>query len=329
MKRVGILGLKGHEYVVTESIRRMSDVRLVAVADDSDDALNQFRSSLPAGADTRTYGDALELLEEEEIDIACVSGTDGERSKVLVECARRGVHALSEKPLTMTLEELREVRGAFGPSGPLISMLMTMRFEPSYRKMREVIRSGAIGKVCLANAQKSYKLGVRPRWQQDHRTYSSTIAFIGIHSVDLIRWCTGVEFEEVMAYQSNAGHPEVHEMEDNAVLLLKMDDGGSACVHLDYCRPSGATTHGDDLLRVAGSSGVIETFEQGSRVRLVTGGRGCEELNLGGGVDQFLNFVNATDGKEECEVPADDCFRVTEIILKARESASLGRPVRL
>lgn len=329
MKRVGILGLKGHEYVVTESIRRMSDVRLVAVADDSEEALNEFRSSLPAGADSKIYGDSLELLEGEDIDIACVSGTDGERSKVLVECARRGIHALSEKPLTMTLEELEEVKGAFGPSGALISMLMTMRFEPSYRKVREAIGSGAIGKVCLANAQKSYKLGKRPQWQQDHRTYSSTIAFIGIHSVDLIRWCTGVEFVEVMAYQSNAGHPEVREMEDNAVLLLKMDNGGSACVHLDYCRPSGAPTHGDDLLRVAGNSGVIETFEQGSRVRLITMGRGCEELTLGEGVDQFLNFVRAADGKEECEVPADDCFRVTEIILKARESAIKGRPVRL
>jgi len=329
MKRVGILGLKGHEYVVTESIKKMGDVRLVAVADDSEDALNEFMRSPPAGSDTKIYGDALELLEEEDIDIACVSGTDGERSKVLVECARRGVHALSEKPLTMTLEELEEVKGAFGPSGPIISMLMTMRFEPSYRKVREVIGSGAIGKVCLANAQKSYKLGRRPRWQQDHRTYSSTIAFIGIHSVDLIRWCTGVEFEEVMAYQSNAGHPEVREMEDNAVLLLKMDNGGSACVHLDYCRPLSAPTHGDDLLRVAGNSGVIETFEQGSRVRLITIGKGCEELTLGGGVDQFLNFVRAADGEEECEVPADDCFRVTEMMLKARESAIKGRPVRL
>jgi len=329
MKRVGILGLKGHQYVVTESIKKMDDAQLVAVADDSEDALNRFMRSLPAGASTRTYGDALELLEREEIDIACISGTDGERSRVLLECAKKGIHALSEKPLTMTLEELEEVKGAFGPSGPLISMLMTMRFEPSYRKVREAIKSGAIGKVCLANAQKSYKLGQRPPWQQDHRTYSTTIAFIGIHSVDLIRWCTGVEFEEVMAYQSNAGHPEVHEMEDNAVLLLKMDTGGSACVHLDYCRPMSAPTHGDDLLRVAGTSGVIETFEQGSRVRLITRERGYEELILGEGVDQFMNFVKATDGKEECEVPSSDCFRMTEIILKARESALKGRPIRL
>jgi predicted dehydrogenase len=208
-------------------------------------------------------------------------------------------------------------------------MLMTMRFEPSYRKIRETIKAGMIGKVCLANAQKSYKLGQRPLWQKSHRTYSTTIAFIGIHSVDLIRWCTGREFNEVMAYQSNVGHPEVNEMEDNAVLLLKMDNGGSACIHLDYCRPMSAPTHGDDLLRVAGSSGVIETFEQGSRVRLITEERGCEELKLGESMDIFKNFVRSIDGEEECEVPASDCFRLTEIVLKARESAFKGHPIKL
>jgi predicted dehydrogenase len=327
--RIGILGLKGHQSVVLNSIAKMDNARLEAVADDSEDALTQFKGPPSLGAGTKMYRDALELLEKESIDIACVSGTDGERSKVLIECAKKGIHALSEKPLTMTLGELEEVKGAFSSSGPLISMLMTMRFEPSYRKMREAIRTGAIGEVCLANAQKSYKLGRRPTWQQNHKTYSTTIAFIGIHAVDLIRWCTGTDFEEVFAYQSNAGHPEVHEMEDNAVLLLRMNNGGSACVHLDYCRPMSAPTHGDDLLRVVGSSGVIETFEHGSKVRLIAGERGCEELTLGGSADQFLNFVRAIDGEEACEVPAEDCFRLTEIILKAKESALRGQPVRL
>jgi len=329
MHRTGILGLKGHQYVVLNSIPKMADVKLVAVADDSEDALARVKSSPAVNADTKMYRDILTLLDKENIDIACVSGTDGERAKVLTECAERGIHVLAEKPLTMTLDELDDVKMAFKSSRVLLSMLMTMRFEPSYRKIREVVKSGVIGEVCLATAQKSYKLGQRPLWQQSHKTYSSTIAFIGIHAVDLIRWCTGRDFTEVTAYQSNVGHPQVHEMEDNATMLLKMDNGGSACIHLDYCRPMSASTHGDDLLRAAGNSGVIETFEHGSKVRLITEERGEEELLLGEHVDQFLNFIKAVDGEEECEVTPEDCFRATEIVLKAKESAVKGRPIRL
>ena len=327
--RVGILGLKGHQGVVLNSIPKIDDVALTAVADDSEEALMRLKKHPAVTSDTKFYKSIFKLLEEEKIDIACVSGTDGERARVLLECMNRGIHVLSEKPLTMNLEELSKVKDAYKSSGVTLSMLLTMRFSPSYRKIREVVMSGKIGEVCLANAQKSYKLGQRPSWQQSHRTFSSTLAFIGIHSVDLIRWCTGREFTEVMAYQSNVGHPEVHEMEDNAVMILKMDNGGSACIHLDYCRPRKAATHGDDLLRIAGNQGVIETFKQGSKVRLITHEVEVEELPLDKPVDEFLNFVNAVKGLEECEVPAEDCFRVTEIVLKARESSKIGKPIKL
>ena len=327
--RVGILGLKGHQGVVLNSIPRMDDVLLSAVADDSEEALMQARRHEAVTSDTKFYRTASEILEREKIDIACVSGTDEERAKILEECMRRNIHILSGKPLTMSLDELDIVREAFKSSNIKLSMLMTMRFDASYRKIREVVKSGVIGEVCLAHAQKSYKLGRRPSWQQNHRTFSSTLAFIGIHAVDLIRWCTGMAFTEVMAYQSNVGHPQVHEMEDNAVMILKMKNGGSACIHLDYCRPLGAETHGDDLLRIAGNLGVIETFEQGSRVHLITHEKGAEELALGKPLDEFFNFCQAVRGLETCEVPADDCFRITEIVLKAKESSEIGQSVRL
>ncbi|RLG95329.1 hypothetical protein DRO37_02695 [Candidatus Bathyarchaeota archaeon] len=327
--RIGILGLKGHQNVVLNSIPKMDDVVLAAVADDSEEALMKVKAHPAVSSDTRFYRSIERLLEEERIDIACVSGTDGERARVLLKCIEMGIHILSEKPLTMTLEELEEVKRAYKSSSVTLSMLLTMRFEESYRKIRETVMSGLIGEVCLANAQKSYKLGRRPDWQKSHRTFSSTLAFIGIHMVDLIRWCTGREFTEVMAYQSNVGHPEVNEMEDNAVMILKMDNGGSACIHLDYCRPMKAPTHGDDLLRIAGNLGVIETYEQGSKVRLITHESIIEDLPLGKSIDEFMNFMNAVKGVEDCEVPAEDCFRVTEIVLKARESSEIGRPVKL
>ena len=93
-------------------------------------------------------------------------------------------------------------------------------------------------------------------------------AIVGVHALDLIRWTTGEEFVEVTAYQGNTGHPEAGDMEDQAVLALRLSGGGSADVRLDYCRPQAAPAHGDDRLRVAGSSGVAEAM--GGKVVLIT-----------------------------------------------------------
>ncbi|MGD8239517.1 MAG: Gfo/Idh/MocA family oxidoreductase [Armatimonadota bacterium] len=329
MTNVAIIGLKGHQGVVLEGIAQMPDVRLAAAADDSEEALARIKGSPAADADTKTYGDHSEMLDKEYVHIAVHCGTDGGRADVLVECARRGLHTVSEKPLAMTLDELGAVREAVAQSDVRLSMLLTMRLEPMYAGVREAIAAGRIGEVVLATMQKSYKLGNRPEWQRDRRTFSGVIPFIGIHALDLIRWSTGREFTEAMAYQSNAAHPELRDMEDNATVALKLDNGGSASARLDYCRPATAPTHGDDRLRVAGSEGVIEARGAASSVTLMTQDEAPHELPLADGDNLFVDFVRSIGGRGESRIPAEDCFRMTEIVLKARAAAETGRPVPL
>lgn len=329
MTNVAIIGLKGHQSVVLQGIGQMPDVRLAAAADDNEEALARLKRSEAADAKTHTYSDYREMLDKEDVQIAVHCGTDGERADILVDCARRGLHIVSEKPLAMTLDRLGAVREAVRANNVRLSMLLTMRFEPRYGAVREAIAAGQIGEVVLATMQKSYKLGNRPEWQRDRRTFSGIIPFIGIHALDLLRWTTGREFVEVMAYQSNAAHPDIRDMEDNASIALKLDNGGSASARLDYCRPAAAPTHGDDRLRVAGSEGVIESIATASSVTLVTQGEEPHELPVSEADNLFVDFVRSLEERREGSVPAEDCFRITEVVLKAREAAQTGKPVAL
>jgi predicted dehydrogenase len=229
----------------------------------------------------------------------------------------------------MDLDQLAHLRRVVAETGVRLSMLLTMRFEPAYRTMREAIARGAVGQVVLAAMQKSYRLGNRPQWQRDRRSFSGIIPYIGIHALDLIRWTTQREFVQAAAYQSNAAHPDLRDMEDNATIALKLDNGGSASARLDYCRPAAAPTHGDDRLRVAGSEGVIESLESGEQVTLITQAEGPRQLPLAEPPQQFADFVHARETGEPCQVPADDCFRMTEICLKIRDVANTGRTVAL
>ena len=128
-------------------------------------------------------------------------------------------------------------------------MLLTMQFEPEYQAMRNIVRSGRIGEVVSLDAQKSYKLGMRPGWMKVRKSYGGTIPYIGIHLVDLMRWISGRELVEAAAFQSNVGFPEIGEMENNTAVIFKLDNRGTASLHLDYLRPATAPTHGDDRLR--------------------------------------------------------------------------------
>ncbi|MBM3499257.1 MAG: Gfo/Idh/MocA family oxidoreductase [Armatimonadetes bacterium] len=329
MLNVALLGLKGHQGVILEGLRALDEVRLAAVADDDPNALKPVPNWPAADADTRCYADWRELLAEETPDIVGVCDHDGVRAEQIVGSAQRGCHILSEKPLAMTLEELAQVREAVKAAQVRLSMLLTMRFDPPYRVMREVISAGRIGEVVLATVQKSYRLGNRPEWQRDRRTFSGIIPFIGIHALDLIRWTTGRELVSAMAYQSNAAHPELRDMEDNASIALRLDNGGSASARLDYCRPAAAPTHGDDRLRVAGSRGVIECLGAAHAVTLITAENPPEELPQPEPQNQFVQYVAALGDGSPFGVPEEDCFRMTEVCLRIRDAALAGQPAEL
>ncbi len=320
---VGFIGLKGHQGVVVSALKE-AGCRVAAVCDDNAQALAGVPRWPTADSAARTYTDFHKMLESENLDIVVEAGTDNLRAGIIMACAERRIHVLAEKPLAFTLEELSELRRKVSASGIHLSMLLTMRFEPAYIAVREQIVSGAIGKVCQAAMQKSYRLGNRPEWQRSAKTFSGIIPFIGIHALDLIRWTTGCDFVSAMAYQANTGHPDIRDMEDNACIALKLDNGGSAAARLDYCRPAKSPTHGDDRLRIAGSKGVIETSESGKKVVLLTETDEPCELPLAAPGKQFLNFLRSVKGEGRSEVPAEDCFRITEVVLKIREAAKKG-----
>ena len=325
---VGLIGLKGHYGTILQGLRA-ADCRLVAVCDDDEATLAAARGLPQAEADLRVYTDYRAMLDREQLDIVGETGTDDQRAAVIATCAERGLHVLAEKPLARDLDGLARVREVVAAGGIQLSMLLTMRFEPAYRAIRQQVAAGAIGEVCQATMQKSYRLGNRPAWQRSRKTFSGIIPFIGIHGLDLVRWTSGREFTRAMGFAANTGHPELGELEDHACVALKLDNGGSAALRLDYCRPAAAPTHGDDRLRLAGSRGVIESLACGAQVTLITAAEGPRELPLPAAPDQFVNFVRAIRGEEPCEVPAEDCFRMTEIVLRLRDAADRGEVAAL
>ncbi len=321
MFNVGFIGLSGHYGAILRDISSRDDARLAAMATEDSSALDRAKNHGSADADTGFYLDYREMLEKEKLDVVTICLTDGERAQVIQDCAQAGIHIISEKPLAMNFEELAAVGKAVSDNHVQLSMLLSMRFEGTYLAVKEIVESGAIGEVIQMTAQKSYKLGQRPEWMKHRDTFSGIIPFVGIHAIDLLRWTSEREFVEVAAFQSNVAHPEIGEMEDNATVALKMDNGGTASVRLDYLRSPVAPTHGDATMRLAGSRGIVEVTNDGKDVTLMTVDQPPEPVSMPP-LKSFLgDFLDSLKGEHDHLITMEDAFRVTEICLKAREAA--------
>jgi len=195
-----------------------------------------------------------------------------------------------------------------------------MRFEAHYRALKEIVDSGEIGEVAQMAAQKSYKLGERPQWMLHRSTFGGTIPYIGIHMVDLMRWTSGRELVETISVQARVGFPHLKEMENTTATIFRLDNGGTAALHMDYLRPDTAPTWGDDRLRLAGTRGIAE-YQAATAVTLVTDKHPPQRITeLPPGGSLFLNFLNSVYDGGTSVLELKDIYRVNEIVLTARDA---------
>jgi predicted dehydrogenase len=323
-----MLGLDGHYSEITAAARAWPAIRVMAIAE-RDPGFRQkaARDKVLAGA--TMYDDHRALLEREQLDVVAVCGQNGVRASVVRACVARGIPVVAEKPLALSLTDLEAIERDVKRTGVPLTMLLPMRFSPPFQEMKRRIGAGEIGEVVSMQGEKSYQLGSRPEWMKNHRSFGGIIPFIGIHLVDLMRWVSGREFVAASAFQSNVGFPQIGEMENNATINFKLDNGGTALVRLDYLRPATAATHGDDRVRIAGTKGVIE-YRGGEGLTLVTDLIPSRRLTeLPPAKLLFVDFLDSLYQGKPHLIERDDVFRVTEIVLKAREAAESGRVVRL
>jgi predicted dehydrogenase len=323
--RLAIIGLEGHIGEILGPLDRLPDVELVALQDRSPALVEQVQSKHSAA---RAHSDWRELLDREKLDMVGVCGTNGERAEILIACAQRKLHIVAEKPLAITVADLERVKQVVAENGVRLTMLIEMRFEPQYRALKQIVDSGAIGEVAQMAAQKSYKLGERPEWMLHRSTFGGTIPYIAIHMVDLMRWTSGRELVETVSVEGRVGFPRLGEMENTTATIFRLDNGGTAALHLDYLRPDTSPTWGDDRLRLAGTRGVVE-YQAATGVTLVTDKRPPQtitELPEGGSL--FLDFLNSVYHGSPLVLELKDIYRVNEIVLAARDAGDKRQMTR-
>jgi hypothetical protein len=108
-----------------------------------------------------------------------------------------------------------------------------------------------------------------------------------------------------------------------------MANGGVAAVTLDYLRPEPAPTHGDERLRIAGTRGLVETALAEHKAVFVRAGHQPSALPLVPQPDIFTQFARSLRGEAPLPFTLHESCRITEIALKAQQSAEKGQVVSL
>jgi scyllo-inositol 2-dehydrogenase (NADP+) len=125
-------------------------------------------------------------------DVALVCTPDAPKMTILRHLFKHGKHALIEKPLHADREaELVEIENLARESGAVCYTAYNHRFEPHYVRMRELIRSGALGKIYRCRmfyGNGTARLVRNSEWRD---TGAGVLPDLGSHLLDTCRFWFG------------------------------------------------------------------------------------------------------------------------------------------
>ncbi len=340
MKKYNV-GIVGYGWVATAHIPAINATTLGQVtAVCSARELDAGELSAKYGSPIRVYRELDELLADPDIQVVSLCGLPSRRPGQAAKAAKARKHLILEKPLCLSVKELRAMQQAVRQAGVRTCVCFECRFSSQFVATKAVIDAGLLG--ALHYGEIDYYHGIGPWYGQFHWCArkdegGSSLLEGGCHALDALLLCMGAGVTEVASYgtrsQSQVFAP--YEYPGTTVTILKFSNGsaGKCASSIDCLQPYYFHTH------LVGSQGSLLDNKFHSTA-LGTGKQAWNTLAMNmldsGDVSdhpyqtQFQAFLEAIDqGREMPLTNLEEAARTHEVIFAADRSTQRGGPVKL
>ncbi|MBW8904650.1 MAG: Gfo/Idh/MocA family oxidoreductase [Betaproteobacteria bacterium] len=224
--RLGVAGLGRAFTLMAPTLAADSRIELAAAADPRPEARAQFQRDFGG----RAYASVQELCADPAVEVAYVATPHEFHATHARLAFAAGKHALVEKPMALTLAECRAMVDAARAAGRHLIVGHSHSFDAPIRRTRELIASGAFGRLRMITAMNFTDFLYRPRRPEELDTSRGGGAVYNqaAHHADIVRLLAGGRAKSVWAQTGNwdAARPT----EGAYSALITFEDGAFATV---------------------------------------------------------------------------------------------------
>lgn len=306
----GILGTGWIAHEMGEALNRVHG-EIYAVCDTTLEKAQKYAQEFNV---TKAYGSADEMIKDENIDIVYIATPHNLHYQFLIQSLKAGKHVFCEKAITVNSNQLEEAVAIAKEKNLVICDGVTLFHMPLYKKLKEIVDSGAIGKVKMVQVN----FGSCKEYDVNNRFFSKELAGgalldIGVYATSFARYFMSSKPNTVL---TTANYFETG-VDETSGIILRNPEGEMAVIAL--------TMRAKQPKRgvVAGEKGYIEvsnyprgdkatiTYTEDGRVEVIEAGN--TELALDYEVQDMENYINNNDGKQNLTYIRDVMATLTEI----------------
>ncbi len=351
--RCGIIGFEyGHQGAFAGAFAGMPDVEIAGVADLPDcSEMARARGMEFARAQCVEYVPGYaDLLEAGEPDFVSLCIPPGKNPEVVEQMCSRGIHVMSEKPISPDSEGAERIAAAVRGAGVKFTFgFHAARFTQPVMRAIEQVRGGAIGDVRVLNGMLLQCKGPRYTISEDEARRRKAAGepsvgelanfggyvFLAMRAFAGAPVCSVYAETDTLFYESY----RIAGIEDMALVSIEFENGvvGTAVVGRT---PTKSLPYADSRYEVIGSEGVLHVdFAHGDRLFLWGEYRDDDEYERGG-LDMVSisppshelycrDFVDAIRDNREPGLTIDDALEFEAFLAAAYRSARAHEPAGL
>ena len=169
------------------------------------------------------------MFTDPDIDVIYITTPHNTHIDFMRRAIENGKHILVEKSITLNSRELDEAIDLADKKGVVIGEAMTIYHMPIYKKLKEILESGKLGKVNLI----TMNFGSFKEYDMNNRFFNKNLAGgamldIGVYALSFIRWFMDSKPDQLLSQVK----PAPTGVDEQAGLLLMNQEGQMASVML-------------------------------------------------------------------------------------------------
>ena len=272
---------------------------------------------------SKVYDSISELFEDANVDIVYVATPHNTHIQYIKEALRHRKHVLCEKSITLNSDELAEAKLLAEKNGLILAEAMTIYHMPLYKKLREMIEKGALGKLRMAQVN----FGSYKEYDMSNRFFNPDLAGgalldIGVYALSFVRWFMSEAPNQVLSQVKFA--PSGVDEQSGILLMNPAGEMATVALTLHAKQPKRGTLAFEngyvEIYQYPRSESATITYTSDKHTETITAGKYEDALTY-----EVIDMENAVSGVVN-EMHLDYTVDVMSVMTEIRKSCGLVYP---
>ena len=204
--KIGAIGCGGMGLIIIKALLAVDDrLQLVGINDPNEDSIKKTLEEIKPAP--KVYDSYQSLVSDPEIDWVMIASWNNFHKEQTVAAFEAGKHVFCQKPLATNLDDCKAMLSAWRKSGKMFNIGFTLRYSPHYRKIKQLLEEGIVGKITSMEFNETLDFNhggyIHGDWRRLRKYAGTHLLEKCCHDIDLVNWMVDSRASRVASFGGN------------------------------------------------------------------------------------------------------------------------------